>query len=321
MPGGRFLKWKHTHGHKAEGLVAAGAFRTREERSGRPPACLFHASCPVTLSTPPAQHVSQEGDYLFMCLSPPLGCVLMVCQVQYYSLSTCDPTLPASDQHKAINTHFWQNEQASVLAISISIWWGRRLPFRGTKWLIQATAVVWVGKWQKGHTTPSLSDLRTVLSTTSSHRERPWSVSGRMATGEKTVIRPCPTMEVAVSCVDTVQSRMKWDHCRGEGGGGVPFIFSPAASSMAFPLQQLGLVCFSLLCFPTCLTTAFSYVVRKSRETMLSKDPQSSQEDMGDSTEPGPAARVPAQAHSNQATLGRMFNLFCLSFLTWEISY
>lgn len=90
---------------------------------------------------------------------------------------------------------------------------------------------------------------------------------------------------------------------------------------MACPLQQLGLVGFSLLYFPTCLTTAFSDVVQKSRETMLSKDPQNSLEDMGDSTDAGPAARLPAQPHSNQATPGRLFNLFCLSCLTWEISY
>lgn len=94
-----------------------------------------------------------------------------------------------------------------------------------------------------------------------SHRERPWITCRRMAIGEKMFIHPCLKLkdlravktEMAVSCVVTAQSRMKWEHWGGESLS----LFFLAASSMAFPLQQLRLVCFSLLYFPTCLTTAF----------------------------------------------------------------
>lgn len=46
-----------------------------------------------------SEHTPQEGDYLFII------CVLIARQIKYYLLFTCDQTLPASDQHKAINTH------------------------------------------------------------------------------------------------------------------------------------------------------------------------------------------------------------------------
>lgn len=185
-------------------------------------------------------------------------------------------------------------------------------------------------------TDPSLSDFRgpyflpPQAKVEPSHRERVWIVCGRTAPGEKTFIHPCLTLKISEQWKWKWQLHV-WIQCRVGWNGSIGvekvfLYFSLPASSMAFPLQQLCLVCFSLLCFsllyfPTCLTTAFSYVVQKSRETMLSKDQQSSLGNMDDSADAGPAARVPAQPHSNQATPGRLFNLFCLSCLTWEISY
>lgn len=123
--------------------------------------------------------------------------------------------------------------------------------------------------------------------------------------------------EMAVSCVETVRSRMKWEHWGGESLS----LFFLAASSMAFPLQRSGWFAFLFCTFLPVSPQLFFLRGSEARETMLSKDRQSSQEGMGDSTDAGPAARVPAQPHSKQATLGRLFNLFRLSCLAWEISY
>lgn len=148
------------------------------------------------MHTSPSTYHRRVIICLFVCLLHWAGCSLHVRSNITYYLPVTKHYLPVTSTKPSILV-YWLSEQANVLTINISIWWIRRLPFRVTKWLIQATEIIQVGKWLKGHTNPSLSDFRESYfllpqaKVEPSHRERPWIACGRMAMGEKTFIHPC----------------------------------------------------------------------------------------------------------------------------------
>lgn len=113
---------------------------------------LLHAASPST-------YHRRVTVCVFVCLLHWAVCSLCVrSNIIYY--------LPVTKHHLSVTSTkpsaliYCLNEQASVLTMNISIWWIRRLRFRVTKWLIQATEIMWAGTWLKGQINPSLSDFR-----------------------------------------------------------------------------------------------------------------------------------------------------------------